>query len=287
MLSRVFITSANAKKIIVASQVDAYQNAEALWHRPLFWSSFTEANRLKAYRELLRNPNAFLHKFKPLENVTDTFRYLRPEQYPSYHQDKNCEGLKAKFIGFVIPDAIRGLGPVRVDEFRTWVKNKFPQVYYTNQIEDQNQFRQAIKNEFKVEEVKFANDERDNKGIREVVQGTKEEMVVLIENLFDDEQTFFNDNPQWQHVINELGPYAYLGNGDNDLNYRLPRFSDKDVRSFLREYQKNFKAPITEALQVYFRIVYNPDLNFEPSFLGQLKFRACAFCSQNEVIMTL
>ena len=55
-------------------------------------------------------------------------------------------------------------------------------------------------------------------------------------------------------------------------------YSSDDIKFVLREFEENYKAPLTELLQTYYRIKYNPDLEFEQSVLEKLGFRKCSFC---------
>ena len=95
---------------------------------------------------------------------------------------------------------------------------------------------------------------------------------------------FFVDNPDKQTIIRRFQKRTFLANSPEPLlDPNKPEdkeitLTDKELRSFLNEYDTKFKKPFKDLLVQYYMVKYNPELQFEGTLLEQLGFKACATC---------
>jgi hypothetical protein len=53
---------------------------------------------------------------------------------------------------------------------------------------------------------------------------------------------------------------------------------DETLKPFMRKYHEMFKHPLMDDLKEYYRIKFNPGLEFKGNLLEQLNFRSCSSC---------
>ena len=140
---KVYITKSNAKRILRKISLSDIGEIEGnVYKKPIYFLSKVEKKYLLLMQYLLKEPEKFaIEVYKPVVNK-DTYKYVyESEQPPSYHYNKNCERLAAKFKNFEVPFEIKTrvrekaekegksetqieiLEKKQVEIFRAWFKN--------------------------------------------------------------------------------------------------------------------------------------------------------------------
>jgi hypothetical protein len=61
--------------------------------------------------------------------------------------------------------------------------------------------------------------------------------------------------------------------------------TDEELRDFLRSYMDKYKTPTKGMLVDYYRVRFNPDLQFSGDLLEQLGFLKCYHCDVDSPIV--
>lgn len=119
-----YITLSNAKKLIRKLDENTLDStAESIYKRDIYFFSKRESANIKGIRELFKGLENFaLEFYKPIV-VTDSYRYLTPENQPAYHRDSFCERLVSNFRNIEVPVPIQEKGKEEVMRFRAWYNN--------------------------------------------------------------------------------------------------------------------------------------------------------------------
>jgi len=274
-----YITISNSKKIIRKldeMQLDAI--AEKLYKWDIYFFSKRESANLKGIRELLRDPiNFATHYYHPIV-VVDTLRYVFPESKPAYHKDSTCERLHSHFRNVEIPFEIRNIGKDECIKFRNWFnKNTFKQ-------DDPKDYIRKLQAAFPyIGEINPRAIDYNNSGTEEKVNYSLKELEKNIDDVLRAAANFFKSNPDKQNIIRRFQKWTFLAYITGDLYNNDSGLSDQELKSFLGDYEKNFKTPVKESLIEYYRLQFNPEMTFDSNLLDKLGFRICYKCySENE-----
>lgn len=269
-----YITISNAKKIIQKIDEFAFKDIiEEVYSREIYCLSSREIANLKGIRELFKDlDNFILVYYKPIK-IKDSYRYVTPENQPSYHKDNNCERLTSNFLNIEIPLIIREEGVESVLKFREWYKSKnfkdHDAEYYINELT--KKFPQ-------VGEINPKSIEHNNSGVETIQDYSLFGLEKEIDKLLKDSDDYFTDNPILRNIIYRYQKMTFLAYIDGPLKNNRSGMNDQELKEFLKSYDAGFKTPLKNRLIEYFKIKLNPEMEFKGFLLEQLGFRPCSFC---------
>ena len=88
-----------------------------------------------------------------------------------------------------------------------------------------------------------------------------------------------------ESLIRNYATQTYL------LNGHLHKLKDKGLSDLaikqLKEFEKNLKVPLAQALIDYYEAKYNPEIDFEEIYLKSLGFNLCGECGNRRLIENL
>ena len=269
-----FITISNSKKIIrKLDEVLLDGVAESIYKRDIYFFSKRESANLKGIRELFRDlENFILEYYKPIE-VVDSYRYIFPENQPAYHKDHTCERLTAKFLNIEIPQLIRERGKDAVIEFRKW--------YNSMNFKKDDATEYILKLTLRYPELGSINPksiEYNNSGVEMKKDYSLSELENEIDELLTKADNYFNDNPNIRDLIHRYQKMTFLAYIDGALRNNHSGLKDDELKEFLKSYEETFKTPVKDRLIEYYRIKFNPEMEFEGTLLNKLGFRPCSAC---------
>ncbi len=97
--------------------------------------------------------------------------------------------------------------------------------------------------------------------------------------------TIIEDITKSDSLIRNYATQTYL------LNGHLHKLKDKGLSDLaieqLKEFEKNFKVPLAQALIDYYEAKYNPEIDFEEIYLKSLGFNLCGECGNRRLIENL
>ncbi len=119
-----------------------------------------------------------------------------------------------------------------------------------------------------------------------------DELKLRIDSILDAVSQFISNSDEIvRKIIVKYDKHTYFANKDlpfptvnSPFTKDIPIFdknigmSEEELRAFLKDFEVRFKLPVANNLKTYYRIKFNPELEFEGKLLEQLGFRKCSFC---------
>lgn len=271
-----YITISNSKKIIRRLDENLFANVtEAIYKRDIYCFSKREDANLKGIRELFKDLENFIKVYyKPIV-VVDSYQYVVPENQPAYHKNNTCVRLTAKFLNIEIPELIRERGTEAVIDFRKW--------YNSMNFKTDDATDYVIKLTLKYPELGAINPksiEYNNSGVETKTDYSLSELESEIDGLLAKADNYFNDNMNIRDLIYKYQKLTFLGYIDGALKNNHSGLNDQDLKTFLKSYEETFKTPLKNYLIEYYRIRFNPEMEFKGTLLDKLGFRPCGACIQ-------
>jgi len=275
-----FITDANARRIIQRTEINAVDLRGEVYKKRIYFFSDYEIRQLLAYKQFVENTEEFVKEtYKPIELKKDSYTlvYEYDEEMPAFHKYLECSHLNMDYQNFTIPDEIRykengQLDFARIHQFRKW----FPEVEHLFK-NDKVKFVFRLNQRFGITTNPKAL-EVSNSGPLELVNYDLEELADKIDMSIKQAGRYYYANSKNTAILKRFSKFSYLGFIDEPLLRNDTGYSDEEVKEFLRDYHTQIKKPIKILLREYFRIQYNPDLNFETELLRTLNFKPCSRC---------
>jgi len=120
--------------------------------------------------------------------------------------------------------------------------------------------------------------ERLNSGVTTLVNKSLDAVDAQINRLLRKAGKFYYASEKNNSILKQYQHYTGLGYQDGALHSNRTGYSEKEVKTFLRDYNEQFKKPLKKLLTTYFRVKYNPDLQFSGYLMEQLDIKCCRHC---------
>ncbi|MFB6306707.1 MAG: hypothetical protein ABEH43_06925, partial [Flavobacteriales bacterium] len=137
----------------------------------------------------------------------------------------------------------------------------------------QLQAKFRINREINVKSIEFSNSGSEEFENYDVKQLEKE-----IDKILSDASKYFRNNPDMQHIIKKFGKLAFLGHYNDEIYNNDTGLNDNELKKFLKMYDRTYKAPVKRLLMEYYRVLHNPNMEFEGTILDKLNFKPCSIC---------
>ena len=255
----VHITRANFKKIIFEKiDIKSINIREEIYKIDLKWFNQYEVKELLAFKKMYQNPEDFFEKYKQIE-LQDTRRYVWEGNSPAFHDNEDCDKLKSDYLNYTLPQKIQNGDDATLKQYREWF-TRYKNILFQNEdkfIELQNE---------KFGTLELPNRKHhNNAGKAEIKNWLYEDLQSELDSLIFRAEIFYQNK-----MINvEELRYSY------NWNHIL----DEQKKVIFRTFEEEFKQPIKELLKEFYRITYNPNLSFDPTFLEGIGFSFCKYCS--------
>lgn len=243
-----------------------------------FFAKFEE-DKLKDQQGFLQDPEKTVKIYKKKKPV-DTLMYVYEGGVSAYHKFNNCEKITSVFKNFHIPDSIREKGEIEVKRFREWFKENGKYLE-----EKPDLFSSKLFIAFNVQ-MNSKSIQVKNSGIAEIDNLNLNQLEQRIKDILSLAIKFYNDNPSLKEVLDRFKKYTFLAYKNEEIKDNETNLTDCELKSFLKEYDLNFKRPMKEMLLQYYMIKYNPELKFSGLLLEQLGFKQCSTCHDINYIST-
>lgn len=273
-----FITSYNIKRISSKIQVeDLPSNYTDLfgkvWKKDIWFFNAREKAKLLLMKTFYRNPVEVVDIYVQSDKE-DTFTYVHEAKNSFYHYSQNCSQLHSSFTTHKVPAFIKAKKNHReVISFREWYKLNIHlfegrrDIFYQNMEKVFGQWEE-------LEDIDAKNmgfEELENIPVLEL-----EERINYV--LFKASQFYVRKTDIEQKVMRKYCRNSSLAYTKTLLDDNDSRMSDSDIINLLMEYDKTFKEPLKSYLNIYYRILFNPNLEFKESLLESLNFKCCSMC---------
>lgn len=268
-----FITISNLKGIIKKSTAD-YSLKGDIYKIPIFFFNKYEEAELLSIKELLENPERYFEEvYKGFGRYTNNEKFIfQTNNGPAFHSVRQCDRLNSNYTNYIIPEQIsqRGLD----DEFREWFINNLELL---NDRPDLFLMRLQIK--WGVD-ISLKQIELQNSGTISISNNmTKEEFEDEIDKKLKEAGRLYYKSEKNKTIIRQFSKYAYKGFSDEPLSDNYTEYADEEIKEFLRDYELKIKRPVKNMLVDYYRVMLNPDLEFDDSLLEAIGFKPCSSCN--------
>lgn len=271
-----YITNFNASRILQQADLKGIKIQErGLFRKSIYFFNWYEELFLKVYQEMLENPEHFFGKvYQKIETEKDDYIYTSPPKAPAYHENLDCPLLHSDYKNFIIPEEIRNRGPEKVREFRKWfstIQDLFEK--------DAPAFQMRLQAKWGIL-VSLSEIEKSNSGVVEVKNQSLEELIAKISELLDQAKKYINSSPENKQMLSPYHQkYAYLGLREDPLEKNNTPYPDEYLKEKMEYFEKSFKRPIKNLLLEYYRMTFNPDLQFDGKLLEGVGFTGCSQCA--------
>ncbi|MFA9221003.1 MAG: hypothetical protein ACEQSL_07440, partial [Sediminibacterium sp.] len=254
-----FITKSNSNKIIRKIDFSTDQTfLGSIYKKPIDFFSSKEKNQILGYKELVQHPEQFIDSIYQKLTKKDNSDLIFDGGNPAYHNDSNCERIKSDYINFKIPEEIILRGEDIKREFRSWFKDNLALLN-----SDKELFQYHLQMKFGLTEI-INPIEMKNGGVDFQENLNLEELESRIEQYLKDSDDLYNSSDsEMKLIIDKFKQKTWLAYSKSPVFGNSTRYSDDELKMFMRQYDTKFKKPVYELLQHYYRVLYNPDLKFE------------------------
>jgi hypothetical protein len=270
-----YITKANAASIVKKTDLTKIDIKGQIYKAPIFFFSRYEANQLLVIKEFIKDPEHFFKElYVALPKSVDTLSYVYEYEgkKPAYHKVTTCERLLSYYENFSIPSEIKEKGKEAVIDFRKWFKS-VEHLFLT----DKEAFTARLLTKYQIVTNPAALKE-ENSGVEYIANLNFHEVEKKIDVLIKEAGKYYYESTKNTAILKRFSDKTFLAYRSSPIENNNTGYTDEEVRDFLRVYDKTFKAPLRIMLREYYRIQYNPDLDFNGMLLDKLGFKPCSEC---------
>lgn len=267
-----FITKHNSSKLVFEmDKVDVDINQE-IFRIDFIWFGDYEIKEILAFKQLYKDPDNFFKYYKKRKPV-DTKTYVYEGKYPAYHKESDCPRLTSSFTNVRIPEEIKKRGDEEIQKFRNWYKENS----YLLENDKIDIFLERMRLRFNLERVPEQVD-YDNSGVESHESLELDELDLRIERLISNANDFYLRSYKNTTILDNFGKISFIYKGKKPPYNNNTQYSNEEIWEVLKDFEENYKANIKHLLKEYYRIKYNPELEFDGTILDQLGFQKCGYC---------
>lgn len=277
---KAYITNSNSKRIVYKLDLENIDINEEIFHIEFKWFSKYEVKGLLAFKLLYQNPEEFFKQYKR-RNTIDTKKYVYEGQPPAHHLSPDCERIQSSFHNYKLPDEIKERGEDAIREFREWFKE------HSYLMDDKMElFLDRLRYKFGLEKRPEVVD-YTNSGVEIIENLNLEELESEIEKKIKKSNEYYNSSYKVKVILDNFGMQSFIYKDNKEPYRNRTNYNNEEIWSVLKEFDEEYKTPITFLLREYYRVKYNPELEFEGALLEQLGFEPCRQCYELNIIETL
>ena len=280
--AQVYITQSNAARIVYRVDRTMLQGLEGeIYTKRIFILSDGEKRRLLAIRKFFEDPELFIESYFGAARRQNDEDMVFEGLPPAYHADADCGRLHAEYTNYEIPEQIRDRAatePEIIERFRKWFKLNCHLLDDAGPKYRPDHFLLRLRGEFQVDVRDIRQIVRPNSGITDFKNASMEDIRAEIDRILHDAGRWFAATWQNRSILQRYQKKTYLAYKDAPLPDNGTGVPDEEVKTFLKDYDARFKKPLKFNLIMYYRMRYNPALNFSGNLLDQVGFQPCRSC---------
>ena len=268
---KAYITNSNSKQIVYNLDTSNINTDDEIFHIDFDWFSQYEIRGLLAFKMLFQNPDEFFKQYRK-KKTYDRKEYVYEGQAPAHHNSPNCDRILSSFHNYKLPEEIKKKGEDAIIEFRNWFKE------HSYLMEDKmDLFLDRLRWKFKLESRPEVVDYK-NSGVEIIQNLNLNELEREIEKKIKSANDFYTSSGKIQTILDHFGAFAFIHKNRQPPRENSTNYSNEEIWGVLKEFDEEFKTPIIFLLREYYKIKYNPELEFEGYLLEQLGFEPCRQC---------
>lgn len=257
-----FITQANANAIRKKIDLVKVGNipTDDIYSADLSILSENERRWLAAAKFFYEDLDLFINYAYSENKVIDTKTMVREGSPPAFHLDRYCENLRSNYKNFYIPPEIQGKGDIEIARFRKWFSDN------QNLLEENRErFLTRMELAFKLKNPPpLKSIEALNSGVVVEQNFDLQTIESNIEKLLEKGKILKNSKEK-SKIIFQFG------------NKSFEKTDNPEFDIVIKEWHA-LKSELKTKLLQYFRVKFNPNLDFDGYLLQRLGFRQCSAC---------
>lgn len=218
---------------------------------------------LQVYKEMCESPNDFPEVFNKIQK-SDTLSYVVEGHAPAYHFKADCSRLHSDFKNYAIPDVVSSMGEDKVNEYRKIFQAGRHMI--DEGRHDVLAIRLCSALGLPLGALNFKQVDYNNSGMAKFENVDLEDVDRRISEILFDADRFRNQSKESSDLIKDYGYGTHR------------RAEAKQPGHTLYIWHNQYKVGLKNLLETYFRVKFNPELNFEGKLLDQLGFVPCKHC---------
>ncbi|MDG9858157.1 hypothetical protein N5C93_29960 [Pseudomonas nitroreducens] len=224
--------------------------------------SCSELLWLSCAKLLFSDFQLFIEKTYEKRKTYDTLDFVFESSHPSYHLNKDCKYLNAKFENYRIPQEIKALGKQAVINYR--------EIFKAELNKNPRNIDNSIRQKFKISPFTTIDQIHiPNSGITEKQNHSNSQHTQIITQLIIKAQTIYR--------AKSISGRTIRGNGH--LAHKNPFCPKKKPRAHkVIENWRQLKNQIKHEILEHFQIKFNPELDFNANLLDSLNLKKCSLC---------
>jgi hypothetical protein len=270
-----YITIANAMRIVRDCEPGRLSTiAEELYHKKIEIFSRQDYARLLGVKSLFRNAERFVKQYYVCceANCSSNMVYDHV-QLPAYHSSARCENLLSDFENFVIPPEVELRGEHEVQRYRTYF-----QALRMRLGDREDLLKMRLSAEFSLALGTLGKVIYGNSGSLSINNVSVSGLESQIDSHLLYAESFCRSSDMNSMLVRRYGKLAGWLKRQPTIRSIPDGMTEAQVRRFCVEYDANYRQPLKRMLMTYFKIKYNPDLDFDGDLLEGLGFRHCRKC---------
>lgn len=273
----VYITIAKASGIVQQIDPERLKGLTGeLYKRAIYMFSRNETIRLLAIKELFKDAEYFINTYYIPMEVEDSTDVVFDNKPPAYHLSKTCQWLLSDYTNIKVPSVISKKGEEEVLAFKQWVQENV--VLYRTERES---FYSQLSVNFNIPKTEIEEVTFPNSGPTIFENLNLEQIEEQIDKLLSDAQVYYNQTPKHKAILSKFQCYTYLAYRNDPILKNDTEYGDEEIKSILKDYDEQFKKRLKRLLVEYYKIQYNPELEFQGHLLERLGFHLCKSCEYN------
>jgi hypothetical protein len=193
----------------------------------------------------------------------------------------DCSLLNSKYINYRVPFDIRAKGEEEVEKYRKWF---ITNLYLIESKPDAFAMRHHARWGFELNPKAII---KENSGSYRFDNENLEELKSRIDIHLDQAREYYYSSDKNMFILKKFAKDTYLAFNQEKIENNNTELSDEELKIFLKEYDIKYKRPLKKDLIEYYRVKFNPMLQFEQNLLEQLSFNLCTKCAQRKIELEL
>ncbi len=270
-----YITKSNSKKLIAQFVCDDISLSEIinLYNKKLWMLSNGEKLWIIKAKRFYDSDGRLIEERFVKQKREDTKTYVFEGGASAYHSHGKCDRINSEYINFLIPPEIKERGEGAIAKFREWFKNN-RNLLVENEYE---KFSKKLQAEFLLvnppQRIEY-----ENSGFEIIENPSLSNVEFQVNNIINEANIFYSRSKLHTDTIDLVGYKTYS---------LLKNNTDVDKESIIYIWHHHYKEPLKKKLIDYYRVMFNPDLEFSGELLDALGLIKCSQCYDKNQLNTV
>lgn len=266
-----YITKNNESQIVSAiTKLDIFKALDLnIYQYPISMLSNAEKKRLAKIKEFFQNFELYLEEIFHCKIAIDTKTFVNEGKPPAYHYYQDCQGMHSDYLDYYLPVEIKAKGDSEIQRYRDWfTENKYilnsDPTLFSTRLQLKFPF---IKNTKAIESIL-----KRNSGYAELDDINLSQLEAKIDNIIRISESYKQSSEEIRNVINKYG----------HSTQERDKIQDPTIKVILDQWH-SYKLDLKKLLETFYKVKFNPDLQFEGTLLKVLGFKECDFCAERKI----